>query len=51
MATGLRSLHARYPYFEDSREAVRNTEVSLAAAARDEAITDRALWFADRPVR
>jgi DNA primase large subunit len=43
MATVLRPLHARYPYFEDSREAVRNTEVSLAAAARDEAITDRAL--------
>jgi DNA primase large subunit len=43
MATGLRPLHARYPYFENSREAVRNADVSLAAAARDEAITDRAL--------
>jgi len=43
MATGLRPLHARYPYFERSREAVREADVSLVAAARDEAVAERAL--------
>jgi DNA primase large subunit len=43
MARGLRPLHARYPYFESARDAVSKTDVSLAAAARDEAVAGRAL--------
>lgn len=43
MATGLRPLHARYPYFESAREAVSDADVSLVAAARDEAVAERAL--------
>ena len=43
MAMGLRPLHARYPYFESARQAVSDADVSLVAAARDEAVTERAL--------
>lgn len=43
MATGLGPLHARYPYFESARDAVSDADVSLVAAARDEAVTERAL--------
>lgn len=42
MAMGLRPLHARYPYFHNAREAVREADIELAAAARDPAIARRA---------
>jgi DNA primase large subunit len=44
MATGLQPVHARYPSFESAREAVRNADVSLVAAAHDEEVRERALY-------